>query len=362
MIEKIFSNIDKDLSWIKDKTIYLTKSGSHSYGTNIESSDDDFRGIAIPPKEYFFGFQKSFEQLEIKNPDLTIFHLLKIIKLAADNNPNCLEILFTEESDHIMINSLGEELLSVRDLFPSKLCKERFLGYAKSQFHRIKSHRDWILNPMLAKPERKDFGLEQSLSIPKDQLDGIQAVITKQLDTWNPDFEPFSESQKIWLFRNLAEMLAEMKITADNSWECAARKFGCAENFIEILSRERAYGAANKRWNSYLEWKSNRNPIRYAMEEKFGYDLKHALHLVRLTRMAKEILTTSKVLVKRPDAQELLDIRRGKWHYEQLEEYFIKMEADINNSYDKSTLRKMPDIDLINKLCISLIEKSLSNA
>ncbi|AEZ66297.1 hypothetical protein phiTE_131 [Pectobacterium phage phiTE] len=36
----------------------------------------------------------------------------------------------------------------------------------------------------------------------------------------------------------------------------------------------------------------NRNAARHELEEKFGYDTKHAMHLVRLLRMSQEILET----------------------------------------------------------------------
>lgn len=360
LAEKIFNNVNKDLSWIKDKTIFITRAGSHSYGTNIETSDEDYRGIVIPPKEYYIGTQKVFEQMEKKIPDATIFSLQKILKLSTENNPSCLELLFTDEKDHVFIDSLGEELIANRDLFPSKLCKERFLGYAKAQFHRIKTHRKFILNPLTKKPERKDFGLLEKPSIPTAQLEAVQATITKQLDQWNPDWEPFSEAQKIWLNKKLSQILAEMKITSDVHWESAARLFGCSDNFIEVLSKERAYSAASKNWDQYREWKENRNATRYAMEEKYGFDGKHGLHLVRLTRMCLEILETGKVIVWRPDAEELLDIRYGKWSYEHLEDYFEKMEVKIKLAFDKSKLRNSPDRKKIDQLCIRLIEKSLS--
>jgi len=45
------------------------------------------------------------------------------------------------------------------------------------------------------------------------------------------------------------------------------------------------------------------------LEAKFGFDTKHAMHLIRLLRMAREILETGVVHVKRPDAEELSAIR-----------------------------------------------------
>jgi hypothetical protein len=48
---------------------------------------------------------------------------------------------------------------------------------------------------------------------------------------------------------------------------------------------------------------------RTELVDKFGYDTKHAMHLVRLIRMAKEILIEGVVHVYRDDREELMDIR-----------------------------------------------------
>lgn len=50
-----------NLDWLRHSTIFLSRSGSHAYGTNLPTSDEDFRGIAIPPKRYFHGFVDRFE-------------------------------------------------------------------------------------------------------------------------------------------------------------------------------------------------------------------------------------------------------------------------------------------------------------
>jgi hypothetical protein len=81
------------------------------------------------------------------------------------------------------------------------------------------------------------------------------------------------------------------------------------------------------------------------------------MHLVRLTRMGQEILTTGKVIVKRPDREELLAIRAGAWSYEQLIEFAEKQEHAFVDLYDKcDILPAAPNRDNLNKLCVSCIE------
>lgn len=85
---------------------------------------------------------------------------------------------------------------------------------------------------------------------------------------------------------------------------------------------------------------------------------KHAAHLVRLTNIAKEVLTTGKYLVRRPDAEFLKSIRNGAWTYEQLLEFADNSEKELNELYEKCTiLPREPDRKLIDKLCIEIYKE-----
>lgn len=358
-MDQFLKGLNKDIEWLKDRTVLMVRHGSHAYGTNTAGSDEDFRGIAIPPSEYFFGFLKSFENLVRNDPDVTIFDIRKFFKLAIENNPNVLEILFVDPSDIISASPLGEELLAIRDQFISRAAKERFLGYAKAQAHRIKTHRRWILNPPAAPPSRTDFGLTEKMEIPKDQLLVVWSQMQKKVDEWRPDFEPFSEPQQIYLQNKVANVLAEMEITSSTEWMCAARTLGYSENFIQLLQKEKEFEGRKADWGHYQQWLNNRNEKRAELERKYLYDTKHGAHLVRLLRMGREILTQGKVIVRRPDAAELLEIRNGKWTYEQLIEHAEMIEKEIEAAYFTSPVQVRPNRNKLDELCQSIIERSL---
>lgn len=188
------------------------------------------------------------------------------------------------------------------------------------------------------------------------------AEIQKELDKFQFDFfDHLDEPTKIGIQGTMAAMFAELKITSDQHWQAAARKIGLSDNFIQVMQKEREYTSKKKEWDQYQTWKKSRNPARAALEEKYGYDTKHAYHLVRLIRMCREILTDGKVIVKRPDREELLAIRNGAWSYEQLIEFAEKEDKSLNELYATSTaLPKSPDKNKIDELCIKLVESSLS--
>jgi hypothetical protein len=360
--EELFSKLNSDLKWIADKTIFLTVSGSISYGLNTPESDVDLRGVCSIPQEYLLGFNKHFDQWEINNPDCTIFNIKKFFSLCSQGNPNCLELLFTEPEDHLYVSDLGQILLENRDYFLSKQLKERYIGYAKAQSHRIANHRRWLLSKMTAPPTRQEMGLPEKPQIEKNQFDAVKALIRKQLDKWEPSFESFSDSQKIYLQGKISDILTEMHITTNEKWLAAARTIGFDENLIQIIKSEKEYQNKLEDWANYQSWKKNRNPKRAVLEEKFYFDCKHATQLIRLLRLGKEILETGKVQVKRThDREELMAIKIGAWTYEQLIEYADKMEKECKEAYQNSKLPNQPNIKHLDRLCIDLIEKSLQN-
>lgn len=81
---------------------------------------------------------------------------------------------------------------------------------------------------------------------------------------------------------------------------------------------------------------------------------KHAMHLVRLLKMGKEALTDGIILVKRPDAQELLDIRHGKWSYEEIVQYAEHLDAQVKALYETTSLPRSVDTKFAANLLMEL--------
>lgn len=354
-----------NLKWLRERTIYITLAGSHSYGTNIASSDIDIRGVFVAPKEYYLGFNSKIEQVECKDPDLTFFEIRKFVELAANCNPNIIELLFTDSKDHLLVTPAWQVLQDNRNLFLTQKAKHTFSGYAISQLNRIKLHRQYLLHPVEKQPTREEFGLPNHTVIPRDQLEAANAAIKKQIDIWNwkelDDLEPaLRQAVKTEFYNKLTEITGwAAKEVEGKIWLSAANKLGINSNFLELLDMERRYQAKLNEWRSYQNWKANRNPKRAEMEAKFGYDAKHAMHLVRLCRICSEILTEGVVWVKRPDAAELIAIRNGAWSYEKLIEWAAQQEAELDTLIAHCKLPKAPDRKKIDQLCISIVERML---
>lgn len=106
---------------------------------------------------------------------------------------------------------------------------------------------------------------------------------------------------------------------------------------------------------THLAFKGYMGQKRKALVEQFGYDCKNAAHLIRLLRMGIEFLREGTLHVMRPDAPQLLEIKRGLWTLEQVkaeaEHLFKRAEA----AFDACTLPIAPDMDQINALCVTAI-------
>jgi hypothetical protein len=79
------------------------------------------------------------------------------------------------------------------------------------------------------------------------------------------------------------------------------------------------------------------------------------MHLIRLLRMAVEILSTGRVLVRRPDAEELLAIRRGQLTFDALLEQAEGLGARLPALAEASPLPPRPDEGRLNVFCSELV-------
>lgn len=94
---------------------------------------------------------------------------------------------------------------------------------------------------------------------------------------------------------------------------------------------------------------------RRELIERCGYDPKNASHLIRLLRMGIEFLETGTMQIKRPDAEELIAIKLGKWSREQVLAESERLFDKANEAYKCSTLPDEPDRDIAEGLTMGLV-------
>ena len=127
-------NILEELN-LFDYVIYSCIVGSKAYGLDDSDSDTDRRGIYLPPAEMHWSLYGIPEQIEHKEDQECYWELQKFLILALKANPNILECFYTPLIE--MATPLAEELLSMREIFLSKLVYQTYNSYVLSQFKKM---------------------------------------------------------------------------------------------------------------------------------------------------------------------------------------------------------------------------------
>lgn len=130
---------DYDTAIINDglyqRVIYRCVIGSRAYGLDDDASDTDRRGIYLPSSDLHWSLYGVPEQLENEQTQEAYWELQKFLVLALKANPNVLECLYSPIVEHA--TPLAQELLSIREIFLSKLLFQTYSGYVASQFKKM---------------------------------------------------------------------------------------------------------------------------------------------------------------------------------------------------------------------------------
>ena len=360
---------------LRDRTVLLTVAGSRAYGMHTWTSDLDVKGVFVPPAKYYLGTQK-IEQVECTKDNLTvfrdfltteqeeiscqhgiegtIFELRKFLNLASGANPNILDVLFCRNSEVIYSTNAGWMLRDVRQKFLTEKCLHTFVGYATAQAHRIETHRKWLFNPPDHEPTREEFELPPRHTYPQEQVVAALDQAKKQVDRWCIDFRDVEEATKIFIQDQIHKQLAEIGVGSDERFTAACNLLGFETNFMELVHKQRKYDDARNKWKAYQSWKKGRNKDRAGMEEKIGYDCKHAAHLWRLTTACRTIFETGDLQVYNPDPY-VLAIRRGTVNFDKLMERFWEQKDQLSELAVKSSLPSRVDPKWLEELSIEIV-------
>jgi predicted nucleotidyltransferase len=114
--------------------MFLTIGGSHAYGTNVEGSNVDIRGIALNSREDLLGLG-TFEHWVDETTDTTVFGFKKAIELMCSGNPNILEQLGNADDLIISYHPATKLLMENKKLFLSRQVVYSFGSFADKMFN-----------------------------------------------------------------------------------------------------------------------------------------------------------------------------------------------------------------------------------
>lgn len=306
------TSIQKEVNKILEEcpsTILLGYGGSHAYGTNIETSDIDIRGIYMNPIEELIGISADSEQYIPSDGDTVIYSIKKMFKLLEDCNPNTIELLGLNPDGYLYVSPAGQLILDNSSVFLSKKATYTFGNYAKSQLNRLvnKSGR-----------ARDEVEANEFRSLKK-----VQAYLKKR---WpNIDLEVlFYDDQPHIQLNGSVDIDTFSKITSEIN-------------------------------NVHADYKKS---IRNNKAEVHNKLSKHMMHLIRLYYMGIDILEKGEINTYRAEEHDLLmDIRNCKylekdmvtptWDFMNI---LTKLNARFELASVKSSLPERADRDKINSL------------
>lgn len=311
-----------------DNIILLGLGGSHAYGTNVEGSDIDIRGITLNSKREIL-LNRDFEQIVDNSTDTVIYSFKKIVKLLIDANPNTLEIIFQDKGSYLKLTEIGQILVDNRNAFLSKKAFYTFGGYASDQLRRL------------------DNKTMRELPQGKQEVHILNSINNAKHTFHEKYFDFNDDAIRLYVDDAINDGL-ESEIFMDiHLTHYPLRDYKCM--WEEMHNIVKSYTKLGKRaTNAILHDKVN----------------KHAMHLVRLLLCCIDILNTGTFSTHCEKYLPLLmDIRNGKYMGEdgQMTKEFFDMVNELNNqmklSFERTELPARPDMDKINDIICNVGEQ-----
>lgn len=302
--------------------IYLTTGGSHAYGTNVEGSDVDLRGVSLDRVHEWIGFTKFDKPFEHKETDTVIYGFRKMVELLCECNPNVVELFGTEEKHIFVCNWVGKELRDNIDFFLTQRAARSFGGYATHQLRRIQN--------ALARDSYPNEEKQRHI------LRSIENMLTHLREAYHD----FSDEEILFYLDVSDQDPDEKELFVD--WNLKRFPLRDLKNIMsEVTNVVRDYGKLTGR-NKKEEWKLS----------------KHAMHLVRLLLTGTEILQGNGVRTNRLGTEEhsfLMDIRNEVVPLDR--DFFLyvdDLEKEFQYAYTNSPLPEMVDMKKVEDFVIEV--------
>lgn len=338
----------KEKGWL----IFEAIAGSRAYGLAGEESDTDIKGVFILPQHLLYSLDYVPQVTNASN-DVGYYELGRFMELLEKNNPGMMEMLNIPGHCILLKHPVMDKIK--QEDFLSRLCEQRFANYAYAQVKKAYGLEKKIINPEDGK--RKSlldfcyvYTSEKAVSLPgylaekeisQEQL-GLSAI------------DHMKDCYRLYLS---AKGMYAGVVKKEHSDSVALSHIPKGEEPVGLLYFNKdAYSVHCKKYKEYREWEAERNPQRYAATIAHGkrYDSKNMMHVFRLLLMAKEIAAEGRINVFRSDRDFLLDIKQGKFEYDDLLNRAAALQAELPSLYAASGLRDEPVPGLASKLLVKM--------
>ena len=343
--------------------------GSQAYGTNIPTSDFDFSGVFCQSQDDIYGFgyveqieeKKEKGEFEKRDKDDAVFYEVKrFLQLLQTANPTVLSILFSPEDCIVYKHPIFDLIISERNKFVTKMCRNSFAGYCVSQLRKA-SGQDKKNNWEKERTQRKTvldfcFTTYKQGSIPikewlkekglKQELCGLVHIAHMKYM-----YSVFYDETG---WKHYKGIVSDEETSNDISLSSVPDK-----NYLPICSiqfNKDGYSTSCREYREYLDYLKNRNDQRWVNSKTHGQkvDSKNLMHLVRLLNMSREIAENKGFIIRRPDAEYLKSIRRGEVNLQDIIGWGEEEIKIVDELFSNSSIPDSIDKSVVNDLLIKI--------
>lgn len=333
--------------------------GSHMYGTNLPTSDVDVLFIYQQPTDSVLRGDY-LEQINYGGNDIVGYEIQRYIELLSANNPNIIESLDIPD-DCIIYRDEKMKMFNQKDWLTKKT-RDSILGYANSQIKKATGLNKNMNNPQ---PKERKGILEFCYIIDKEK----SIPFLKWYENYKVKFsylDPEFLDHNNWGLVNVPVGKGLFTLYLNELSNDNFRGLIIDEDSVNLrlssIPKERietrtevfnlyynldGFQTHCKDWANYWKWEKERNEDRFKMNQKAGQgvDLKNMMHLFRLLDMCENISLGNGIKVRSENVNYLLDIRKGKYNYEDLLEQSDRRFAAIKHNFEKVDLPEQIDVE-----------------
>lgn len=354
--------------------------------------------------------------------DCEVYEVRNFLMMASKSNPNIMDILFGSTNSLVHSTPIGQKIYEKRHIFISNQAEKSFSSYAMSQLYRMKQHYRWnnefpeihevhdalklafnnqeidfqfiadYFSGDLAKNVTgQDANGKSHISFPltltqfkEKYLPNInlgkflkphmfkfmtfKTPFNKKIDNIDP-VAVFNQLNSSATFSMLNDSMAYIYVTEGlDSMFTREGTFKTINKMAKVSSDLEPTFLATINHKQYKksvddvlamwEWKCERNEKRAALERRFGYDVKHGMHLMRLLLSAKSLLLTGDY---KPELSgEMLSLAKsilaGGLSYDDLIQQAESLHKELDHivKSGQSKLPAEPDKEAIEQLLVDI--------
>ena len=317
------------------KLLYLTKFGSHLYGTDTPESDSDYKGIFLPSRKQCFlqDRTKSINYSSGKNDsknneddvDIQLWSLQYFLKLVSTGETNALDLLysFTHPEMVIFKHAIMDRIFDNHsNLYNIKDCKA-FVGYAIGQ--------------------AKKYGIK-----------GSRLGVLKNVCSYFQMFQGFEDEElSLWISdKRLSYYLTDIIERYYDPSFCFLKDINGIESLVlcgkvhqSTITVKEFYSRIKKQYDQY----GKRAELA---EQNQGIDWKALSHAVRALTQMRQLIHTRMIQFPLHNADYLMYIKQGKLGFKEVEKLIYSGIEDISLLLACDVPTNKRDIGLIESIIL----------